>query len=219
MKIAILLYEGFTALDAIGPYEVLSRLPEAQVHFVAETNGPQCADTQSLALIAEMPLSALPNPDIVVIPGGLAGTFAATENPAVQAWVKTAHQTSRWTMSVCTGALILGAAGLLKDLKVTTHWFAKDYLAKYGAEYVPERFVQQGKIITAAGVSAGIDAALYLAGKVAGPETAQAIQLGIEYDPQPPFDTGSLPKASAKLSTIAISLLVKESARAKGKEG
>jgi putative intracellular protease/amidase len=216
MKIAILLYEGFTALDAIGPYEVLSRLPEATVHFVAEHSGPQRTDTHSLALIAETPLSALPNPDIFVIPGGMVGTFAAAENPAIRAWVKTAHQTSRWTMSVCTGALILGAAGLLKDLKATTHWFAKDYLAKYGAEYLPERFVRQGKIITAAGVSAGIDAALYLAGEVAGAEIAQAIQLGIEYDPQPPFDTGSLPKASARLSTLALSLLVKESARAKG---
>jgi putative intracellular protease/amidase len=196
MRIAVLLYEGMTALDAIGPYEVLRNIPNAEVCFVAEKAGPVVVDSKVLSLVATHTLSSAPTADIIVVPGGTAGTFEAVKNEVILNWLRKAHTTSRWTTSVCTGSLILGAAGLLKGLKATTHWAARDMLSGYQAEYVAERFVEQGKIITAAGVSAGIDMALYLAAQVAGDTAAQCIQLAIEYDPQPPFDSGSMQKAS-----------------------
>ena len=198
MDVAILIYDGFTALDAVGPYEVLSRLPETKVYFVAKNAGPTRTDNKILSLVADFELSQILHPDIVVIPGGIAGTFAATKDEIILDWVRTVHESSQWTTSVCTGSLILGAAGILQGLKTTTHWFARDLLSQFGAEYVNKRFIQQGKIITAAGVSAGIDMALYLAQEIAGSDIAQMVQLLIEYDPQPPFDSGSLQKASAK---------------------
>jgi putative intracellular protease/amidase len=208
MQIAILLYEGFTALDAVGPYEVLSRLPQATVHFVGSSVGPKRADTGSLALYADNTLSSVPHPDILVIPGGGAGTFAAAQDEHLRAWVQTVHASSQWTTSVCTGALLLGAAGILKGLTATTHWAARAPLEAYGATYVPERFVRNGKIITAAGVSAGIDMALYLVGEIAGKPIAEAIQLGLEYDPHPPFDSGSPQKASATTLNLVQQVLL-----------
>ncbi len=202
MQIAILLYEGFTALDAVGPYEVLSRLPQATVHFVASSVGPKRADTGSLALYADDTLTSIPHPDILVIPGGSAGTFAAAQDEHLLEWIQVVHASSQWTTSVCTGALLLGAAGILRGLTATTHWAARIPLESYGATYLPERFVRNGKIITAAGVSAGLDMALYLAGEIAGKPVAEAIQLVLEYDPHPPFDSGSLQKASA--ATISL---------------
>lgn len=196
MDIAILLYDGFTALDAVGPYEVLSCLPNAKVHFVAKEPGLKRTHTKALSLSADYKLTDLRHPDIMVIPGGTKGTMAATEDETILDWITGAHASSRWTTSVCTGALILGAAGVLRGLKATTHWCAKDYLPQFGAEYTNDRVVQQGKIITAAGVSSGIDMALYLAGEIAGKEMAQVIQLIIEYDPKPPFDSGSILKAN-----------------------
>ena len=213
MQIAILLYEGFTALDAVGPYEVLSRLPQAAVHFVARDVGPKRTDTGSLALYADDTLTSIPHPDILVIPGGTAGTYAAAKDQHLLEWIQIAHASSQWTTSVCTGALLLGAAGILKGLTATTHWAAQATLESYGATYLPERFVRNGKIITAAGVSAGIDMALYLAGEIAGKPMAQAIQLGLEYDPHPPFDSGSLQKASAATGNLALQLLLKQPAQ------
>jgi len=198
MDIAILLYDRFTALDAVGPYEVLSRLPGATTTFVAAERGPKTTDTGRLTLVADASLDELPHPEIIVVPGG-PGQTQADDDERVLDWVRTAHETSQWTTSVCTGSLILGAAGLLRGLKATTHWLAYDQLAALGAEPTEQRVVVQGKIITAAGVSAGIDMGLTLAAQVAGDQFAQGIQLGIEYDPQPPFDAGSPSKAPAEL--------------------
>ena len=194
MDIAIPLFDRFTALDAIGPYEVLSRLPGYRVTFVAEQAGPKATDNGMLSLVAEKALADLPRPEIVVVPGGI-GTRAMMHDEALIDWVRTVHETSQWTCSVCTGSLVLGAAGILDGLKATTHWAAMELLGSTGATPTSMRVVEQGKVITAAGVSAGIDMALTLAARIAGDAVAQAIQLGIEYDPQPPFDSGSLDKA------------------------
>ncbi|HEY3187373.1 MAG TPA: DJ-1/PfpI family protein [Solirubrobacteraceae bacterium] len=196
MEIAILLFEGITALDAVGPYEVLSRLPGARLRFVAVTPGPQRTENKLLALTADDPLAAAPHPEIVVVPGGF-GSRTALADARILDWVRGAHGTSRWTTSVCTGSLILGAAGILRGLRATTHWLSLERLREFGAEPTGERVVEQGKVITAAGVSSGIDMALRLAAHVAGADVAQAIQLSIEYDPQPPFDAGSPAKAPA----------------------
>jgi putative intracellular protease/amidase len=189
MDIAIPIFEGITALDAIGPYEVLSRLPGARVRWVAVTPGQYRTD-RHLAMVADEPLSAVPRPEIVLVPGGFGTRALLTPNPLLD-WVAKAHETTQWTTSVCTGSLVLAAAGVLKGLEATTHWMAMDQLGALGARPVSRRVVEQGKVVTAAGVSAGIDMALTLAARIAGPEVAQAIQLGIEYDPQPPFRAGS----------------------------
>lgn len=203
MKIAFLIYEGFTALDVIGPYEVLSCLPGAQAHFVSKKSGPIRAHTNALSLVADYSLNEITAPDIIVVSGGTKGTMTAAQDPEILEWIRAVHKTTTWTTSVCTGSLILGAAGILKGLKATTHWYGKDLLANFGAEYVEERVVKQGKIITAAGVSSGIDMALQLATLIAGEPMAQTIQLIIEYDPQPPHDSGSMSKANASVIEIA----------------
>jgi transcriptional regulator GlxA family with amidase domain len=190
MNTAILLYDGFTALDAIGPYEVLSRLPGSRVTFVAAETGPVRTDNRMLAIDADAELADLPAPDVVLVPGGPGEVAARAGGPALD-WLRAAHKTSTWTTSVCTGSLILAAAGLLDGRRATGHWLAMDKLRELGADAVAERFVFDGKIVTAAGVSAGIDMALALAARIAGDDVAQAIQLGIEYDPHPPFDAGS----------------------------
>ena len=196
MQIAVLLFDGVTALDAIGPYEVLSRLPGAEVRFVAAEPGPKRTDDRALALTADDALDGVAAPGIVVVPGG-PGAQRLVGDAATLAWLRAAHGRSRWTTSVCTGSLVLGAAGLLDGLRATTHWLSMDDLAAYGAEPTRERVVEEGRTITAAGVSAGIDMALVLAERVAGADVAQAIQLVIEYDPQPPFDAGAPQKAPA----------------------
>ncbi len=208
--VAILLYPGFTALDAVGPYDVLARLPDTHVTFVAKEPGPVVADTGMLTMHAEAALADLPEPNVLVIPGGLVGAFHAAADAEYVDWTRTAHATSTWTTSVCTGALMLGAAGLLAGQTATTHWAAKDYLPHYGATYVPERFVEHGRIITAAGVSAGLDMALRLAAHLAGEELARAVQLGLEYDPQPPFHDGSLRTASPGTVRLAVDLFRSE---------
>ena len=197
MQVAIPLFDRVTALDAIGPYEVLSRLPGAEVLFVAAEPGPKRTDTDALALTAERGLGDVEQPEVVVVPGG-AGTRDQPHDELL-AWIQRVHQTSRWTTSVCTGALLLGAAGVLDGLRATTHWLFFDQLREFGAEPTLERVVEQGKVITAAGVSSGIDMALRLVQLVAGDDIAQAIQLSIEYDPQPPFDAGSPQKAPAPI--------------------
>ncbi|GHG85307.1 DJ-1/PfpI family protein [Streptomyces lanatus] len=198
MQIAMVLYDRFTALDIIGPYEALSRLPDAQVDFIAETAGPVRADTGFLAIMADKSLADVPHPDILVVPGG-PGTLDQIENETLLEWLRTADTTSTWTTSVCTGSLLLAAAGLLEGRRATTHWLTLDFLAQYGAESTGERVVPDGKYITAAGVSSGIDMGLTLVGKIAGDEHAQAVQLLTEYDPQPPYDAGSPQKAPAHL--------------------
>jgi transcriptional regulator GlxA family with amidase domain len=198
VQIAILIFDGLTALDAIGPYEVLSRVPGAEVRFVGKQQGPKRTDTGGLGLEADLAIRELPRAEVVLIPGG-AGSRPLMQDPEVLDWVRAVHRDSTWTTSVCTGALVLGAAGILDGKRATTHWAFMDRLAQLGAKPVAERVVEDGKVVTAAGVSAGIDMALTLAGRLAGDQVAQAIQLGIEYDPQPPFDTGSPTKASPEL--------------------
>lgn len=194
MDIAIPLYDRFTALDAIGPYEVLSRIPGATVTWLAHEPGLVAADTRMLGIQATARFEDLPSPDIVMVPGGT-GTRALLDDERLLAWLRGADATSTWTTSVCTGSLLLGAAGLLQGLRATTHWLELETLAGFGAEPTGERVVAQGKVVTAAGVSSGIDMALWLAGQIGGDVLAQAIQLSIEYDPQPPFDSGSPQKA------------------------
>src|SRR4051812_17662292 len=190
MQIAIPLFDRFTALDAVGPYEVLSKLPESRVEFVAAERGPVRADTRMLTLVAERSLDEVTAPDVVLVPGGI-GSRAAARDQHLLDWVRSAHESSQYTTSVCTGALILQAAGVLDGLEATTYWACIDELERP----VKERFVEQGKVFTAAGVSAGIDMALALVDRLVGATVAQAIQLGIEYDPAPPFDSGSPDKA------------------------
>lgn len=196
MQIAILLYPGATALDAVGPYEVLSRLPDAEIRFVGTEVGPLAAEGESLLLGVTHTLAETPTPDVVLIPGGMTTPTAMVDKQIV-AWVRSVHETSTWTTSVCSGALILAAAGILKGLPATTHWIAMGPLKMMGATPRPdERIVRAGKVVTAAGVSAGIDLALWLAGEIAGQETAEVIQLTIEYDPKPRYDAGHVSKAS-----------------------
>ena len=198
MKVAIPLYDRFTALDAVGPYEVVQRIPGAEITWLAHSPGLVGTDTGQLRLHADAAFEDLPDPDIVVVPGGT-GTDDFLEDERLVGWIRKAHETSQWTTSVCTGSLLLGAAGVLDGLEATSHWLDIDFLERYGASPTDRRVVEQGKVITAAGVSSGIDMALVLAARIGGPELAQAIQLGIEYDPQPPFDAGSVEKASPEI--------------------
>ena len=198
MNIAILLYERITALDAVGPYEVLSRLPDARVTFVGAQPGPVRTDNGMLGLVADCSIEEIGQPDIVLVPGG-PGEVAERAGGPTLAWLRTVHERTRWTTAVCTGSLILAAAGLLEGRRATSHWLALEHLRQLGAEPVCERVVRDGKVLTAAGVSAGIDMALMLAALLAGETVAQAIQLGIEYDPQPPFDAGSPARAPAEI--------------------
>lgn len=198
MQIAIPLFDRFTALDAIGPYEVLSRLPGAEVRFVGAERGVVAADTGMLRIELEHTLEDLPRPDVLVFPGGW-GTRPLLEQERWLEWVRGAHEASTWTTSVCTGSLVLGAAGVLDGLEATSHWLAVDLLASFGARPVSRRVVEQGKVITAAGVSSGIDMALTLAARIADEDTAQLIQLYIEYQPEPPFAAGSVATAPEAL--------------------
>jgi transcriptional regulator GlxA family with amidase domain len=188
-EIAFFLYDGMTALDAVGPYEVLARLPGAEVRFVAAEPGPKRTDC-GLVLTADARRDDVPTPDVIVIPGS--GKLPILDDPAAVEWVRRAHETSTWTTSVCTGATLLGAAGILEGKRATSHWAVREHLRTFGAEPVAERVVIEDRVVTAAGVSAGIDMALTLAGRIAGDDEARAIQLVIEYDPQPPYGAGSL---------------------------
>jgi transcriptional regulator GlxA family with amidase domain len=198
MRIAIPLFDRFTALDAVGPYEVLSRLPDARVHWLAGAPGPVRTANDMLGLVADAAYEDLPDPEIVVVPGGL-GTRDLLDDERILGWIRRSHETSEWTTSVCSGSLLLGAAGVLDGFEATSHWTELHTLERFGARPSDRRVVEQGKVITAAGVSSGIDLALVLAARIAGPEVAQTIQLRIEYDPQPPFDAGSRGKAPKEI--------------------
>jgi putative intracellular protease/amidase len=213
MQIAFLLFDGITALDAIGPYEVLAGLPGAEPVFVGARAGQYRTGDKALGLTADVALSEVTRPDVLVVPGGF-GTRRLLDDEQILSWVRTVHETTTWTTSVCTGSLVLGAAGLLDGLDATTHWNEMETLARFGARPTSERVVEQGKIITAAGVSSGIDMALVLAARIAGDVVAQAIQLGIEYDPQPPFDSGSVDKAPKEVLELIRNRMQKRSASA-----
>lgn len=190
MQIAIPLFDHFTALDAVGPYEVLSRLPGVDVVFVAAQKGPVTNETGSLQLVATHTYEEVSRPDVVIVPGG-PGQRDQMTDAAMHTWLRSVDETSTWTASVCTGSLILAAAGLLSGRRTASHWLALDQLPALGAVPARERVVFDGKYVTAAGVSSGIDMGLALAGRIAGDTVAQMIQLGVEYDPQPPYDAGS----------------------------
>jgi transcriptional regulator GlxA family with amidase domain len=198
MQIAILIFDKITALDAIGPYEVLRSVPGWEVKFVGLEKGQIRTDSGALGLSADYSLDEVTDPDVVLVPGG-EGNRPLMEDEAVLAWLRSVDEGTKWTTSVCTGSLVLGAAGLLEGKRATSHWLFLEQLREFGADPVGGRFVEDGKIVTAAGVSAGIDMALHLVGREVGPEVAQAVQLGIEYDPQPPFDAGSPEKAPAPI--------------------
>jgi putative intracellular protease/amidase len=206
MQIAILLYDRFTVLDAVGPYQVLSRVPGAEVVFAAEQAGLFGDDCGGLSLSAPATLADVPHPDIVVVPGGPGQADQMHDGP-LHEWLRGADQTSVWTTSVCTGSLILAAAGLLAGRPATSHWLAMDQLGQLGVTPVAQRVVFDGKYVTAAGVSAGIDMALTLAARIAGEDVARAIQLGIEYDPQPPFDSGHPSKAAPETVQIIAEMM------------
>lgn len=196
IDIAVLLFDGITALDAIGPYEILQRLPNTTVTFVGEEPGEVRSDNGFLGLTVDGSIDDHPAPDVVIVPGGV-GTRELVKNAPILEWVKAAHFTTQWTTSVCTGSLVLAAAGLLDGVSAATHWGSYDRLRKLGAEPTGERVVinPYHRVITAAGVSAGIDMGLHLSALLVDETAAKAMQLAVEYDPDPPFDAGSVDRA------------------------
>jgi transcriptional regulator GlxA family with amidase domain len=207
MQVAFLVYEGLTTLDLIGPYEVINAVPGWEVRFVAKQAGEVRVDSKAFGITVDNALADVAQPDIFVVPGGIEGTFAAAADEEILDWVRKAHETSKWSTSVCTGSLILGAAGVLRGKRATTHWGATAMLEQYGAEFTSQRVVEDGKVMTAAGVSSGIDMALTLVGRIEGDDTARAVQLAIEYDPQPPYDAGSPEKAGPAIVELAMAAL------------
>jgi transcriptional regulator GlxA family with amidase domain len=198
MEIALLIYDGLAPLDAIGPYEVMRNVPGWTVRTVAKEKGEVRDERGTLGLVADNALVEVTAPDLVLVPGG-AGNRPLLNDGELLEWLREVDRATKWTTSVCTGSLLLGAAGLLQGKRATTNWLVLDALREYGAEPVGGRFVEDGKLLTAAGVTAGIDMALHLVARETGPEVAQAVQLGIEYDPDPPFDSGSPEKAPAEI--------------------
>ncbi len=207
MDIVIYLYNGLTALDAIGPYEILSRLPNANVKFVGKEKSLIVSDTHFLKLFAEYDITEIDQADILLIPGSVVGFLRESKDPNLLAWINKIDKTTTWTTSVCSGSIILAAAGLLKDKKATSHWGVIHLLKNYGSIPLKERYIQEGKIITAQGVSAGIDMSLYLASKIVGEENAKAYQLFIEYDPKPPFHSGNIDEADPETIELAKKIL------------
>ncbi len=212
-QLAIVLYPGMTALDAIGPYEVLRTIPGCDLRFVSNQVGPIVTDSGVLILGATHTFAETPAPDLVLVPGSEATTTAAMADGELITWLQAVHETTRWTTSVCSGALVLAAAGILKGHPATTHWMAQKPLSLLGAESRPnDRIVRSGKIATAAGVSAGLDLGLWLVGEICGEEWAQVAQLMIEYDPHPPFQAGHPSKASTRVMRKAQLELTKRAA-------
>lgn len=215
MQIAIGLFPEFTALDAIGPYQVFTQVPGAEVVLCAARRGPLADDNGLLQLTIDHTFDEVTTPDLTLVPGGFVTRRLARDHDPIVDWIAATHATTTYTTSVCTGALLLGAAGLLDGLAATTHWFAYDDLATYGARPTEQRVVRQGRIWTAAGVSAGIDLALTLVAEQWGPELAQAVQLGIEYDPQPPFDGGAPSKADPAIVELVRTVSAEKAAAAR----
>jgi putative intracellular protease/amidase len=207
MIIAIGLYSGFTGLDAVGPYEVLTYLHDAEVVICAENTGVVDDQYDLLHLRVDNTFADVPRPDVLLVPGGPSASEHAAHGHPVVDWIREAHPHATWTASVCTGSLLLGAAGLLDGVPATTHWHFYDALAAYGAKPTEQRVVTSGRIVTGAGVSAGIDLALTLAANIAGPDVAQSIQLSIEYDPHPPFNAGAPSKAPKPIYDMAVAAL------------
>lgn len=205
LQVVIPLFPKFTALDGIGPYEVLQRTPDLDVTFIGHERGEVRSENGFLGITRDATFEEVPHPDIIVFPGGV-GTRPLAHDERVLDWVRTAHETSRFTTSVCTGSIVLGAAGLLDGLTATTHWSTYDELAATGAVPVSTRVVEHldRRIITAAGVSSGIDMALRLMELLFDRVAAEASQLMIEYDPQPPFDAGALDKVSPEVVTRVV---------------
>ena len=208
MQIAIVLYPGFTALDFIGPYESLRWLPDTEVRFVWHQPGPVAADSAVLLVGATHSFDETPSPDVILVPGGFS-TFEHARDEVLLAWLRRASATATWTASVCSGSVILASAGLLEGKRATSHWAAVPTLRAFGVTPVgDERIVHSGEgIVTCAGVSAGIDLGLWLAAQIGGEDRAKAIQLSMEYDPQPPFDSGHMSKASAKTRATATAMM------------
>ena len=206
MKVAYVIYPDFTALDLIGPYEVISRWPEAEIHFLASSSGPVKTDNGLTVMATDTP-DTLPNPDLIVVPGS-GNPLPVLEDEVLLAWLAKAAPGCRWTVSVCTGASLYAAVGLLDGKKTTTHWAFRDVVGALGPEVVEDRIVWEGNHISGAGVSAGIDVALTLTERVHGRELAEALQLVIEYDPDPPFDAGSLSKASRETRRLAEQVML-----------
>jgi transcriptional regulator GlxA family with amidase domain len=206
VKIAYVLYPDFTALDLVGPYEVTSRWPGAEVHFVAGSLDPVCCDSGLTVIPTDTPAS-LPDPDLIVVPGS-GNPVPVLGDEVLIEWLRAAAPGCEWTASVCTGAGLYAAAGLLEGKKTTTHWGFRDNLRAMGVEVVADRVVFEGNHVSGAGVSAGIDMALALTERVHGRELAKSLQLAIEYDPQPPFDTGSPTKADASTLRLALRVLL-----------
>lgn len=205
MQVAYLLYDRFTALDITGPHEVLNSVPDVESIFVGEEAGPYRNESDTLSLIADRSIDEITSPDILVVPGGF-GTRSLLDHEPLLRWIRAVDETTTWTTSVCTGSLLLAAAGLLDDRPATTHWLARETLDELGANPVPDRVVFDGKYVTAAGVSSGIDMALSLVTGIYGPELAQAVQLGIEYDPQPPHDAGAPEKAPKEIVEVVTAI-------------
>jgi transcriptional regulator GlxA family with amidase domain len=208
MRIAFVVYPGFTALDLVGPYEVMSRWPGAETRFVATQTEPVRADMGLTVIPTDTPAS-LPAPDVVVMPGA-GDPLAVLEDEALVAWVKQAATTATWMASVCTGAGVYAKAGLLDGRPATTHWGFRDNLAAMGARVLSNRVVFDPPFVSGAGVSAGIDMALALTARVHGDETAKALQLGIEYDPQPEFDAGDPERVAPSTLGLAMRIMLRD---------
>jgi transcriptional regulator GlxA family with amidase domain len=206
MQVAILLYPHFTSLDVMGPYEVLARLPDTEVTFVAEQPGLITNDLGNVTVDVVASLGDVPSPDVLLVGGG-PGQQANMADGAVHEWLRAADRTSTWTTSVCTGSLILAAAGILEGRRATSHWMALSELPQFGVTPSTDRVVVDGHYVSAAGVSSGIDMALMLAGRMMGDEVAQTVQLIIEYAPEPPYDAGSVDTAPAEIIDRARGVL------------
>jgi transcriptional regulator GlxA family with amidase domain len=207
MRILIYLYDGVTALDAIGPYESLSRLPGVEIRFVGRRAGPVRTGDGFLSLIADTGINDEIEADILIVPGGRrAGVQREMGEERVLGWMAVLDAVTTWTCSVCTGSLLLGAAGLIEGRKASTHWGARDYLGHFGATYSADRVTEDGKYMTSAGVSAGIDLGLRLCAEIAGRDMAEAVQLSMEYDPDPPFDAGNFRNATPERLALVAKL-------------
>jgi transcriptional regulator GlxA family with amidase domain len=213
MQIAIGLYEGYTALDAIGPFAVFTNMPDTEVVVCADRTGRLRDESGLLHLDVEHTFDDVAAPDVVCVPGGLITRRVARDGGPIVDWLRRVHPTTTYTTSVCTGALLLGAAGILDGRRATTHWLVLDQLRSYGATPTDERVVFDGTVVTAAGVSAGIDLALTLVTELQGADTAQAIQLGIEYDPQPPHDSGTPTSATPAVRELVTQIMRDAEAR------